>query len=109
MAFKGDFALSRGRCHPLTVIDDHSRYALCARACGNEQDAPTRERLVAVFRRYGLPNTMLMDNGSPWGDSGGGRFTAFSVWLLRVGVGGAHWRADQPPAPGQGRRVPLTR
>jgi transposase-like protein len=45
MDFKGDFALSRGRCHPLTVIDD----ALRTQACGNEQDAPTRERLVAVL------------------------------------------------------------
>ncbi len=26
-----------------------------------------QQRLTATFRRYGLPNTMLMDNGSPWG------------------------------------------
>ena len=25
------------RCHPLTVIDDHSRYALCLKACANER------------------------------------------------------------------------
>src|SRR6202049_4413723 len=72
MDFKGDFATGRGRCHPLTVVDDHSRYALAVEACGSEQDRPTRERLVGVFRRYGLPDAMLMDNGSPWGDSGGG-------------------------------------
>jgi len=23
--------------------------------------------LTAIFRRYGLPERMLMDNGSPWG------------------------------------------
>ena len=108
MDFKGDFALSRGRCHPLTVIDDHSRYALCAQACGNEQDHPTRERLMAVFRRYGLPDTMLMDNGSPWGDSGGGRFTAFSVWLLRLGIRVTHGRPYHPQTQGKDERLHRT-
>jgi transposase InsO family protein len=108
MDFKGNFALSRGRCHPLTVIDDHSRYALCAQACGNEQDAATRQHLVAVFRRYGLPDTMLMDNGSPWGDSGGGRFTAFSVWLLRLGVGVTHGRPYHPQTQGKDERLHRT-
>ena len=26
-----------------------------------------QERLRAIFRRYGLPREMLVDNGSPWG------------------------------------------
>jgi len=108
MDFKGDFALRRGRCHPLTVIDDHSRYALGVQACGNQQDHPTRERLVAVFRRYGLPDTMLMDNGSPWGDSGGGRFTAFSVWLLRLGIRVTHGRPYHPQTQGKDERLHRT-
>jgi len=108
MDFKGDFALSRGRCHPLTVIDDHSRYSLCAQACGNEQDVPTRERLKEVFRRYGLPDAMLMDNGAPWGDSGGGRFTAFSVWLLRLGVWVTHGRPYHPQTQGKDERLHRT-
>ena len=28
MDFKGHFALHHGRCHPLTVLDDHSRFAV---------------------------------------------------------------------------------
>ena len=109
MDFKGNFALLQGRrCHPLTVIDDHSRYALCAQACGNEQDGPTRERLKAVFRHYGLPHAMLMDNGPPWGDSGGGRFTAFSVWLLRLGIKVAHGRPFHPQTQGKDERLHRT-
>jgi transposase InsO family protein len=109
MDYKGDFALSRGqRCHPLTVIDDHSRYALCAQACDNEQDHPTRDRLAAVFRRYGLPDAMLMDNGSPWGDSGGGRFTAFAVWLLRLGIRVTHGRPYHPQTQGKDERFHRT-
>ena len=94
MDFKGDFALLRGRCHPLTVIDDHSRYALCAQACSNQQDVVTRQQLVAVFRRYGLPDTMLMDNGSPWGDSGGGRCRPRCLWACGHRAGRrAGWRS----------------
>src|SRR5665213_1230877 len=92
MDFKGHFPLSHGRCHPLTVLDDHSRYALGLEACGNEQDATVRERLVTLFRRYGLPFAMLMDNGSPWGDAGGQPFTIFTVWLMRLGIRVAHGR-----------------
>jgi Integrase core domain len=103
-----DFATSRGRCHPLTVIDDHSRYALGVEACGNQQDLATRERLTAVFRRYGLPDTMLMDHGSPWGDSGGGPFTAFTVWLLRLGVRVTHGRPFHPQTQGKDERFHRT-
>lgn len=36
--FKGHFPLSLGgRCHPLTVLDDHSRFALGLRSCGDER------------------------------------------------------------------------
>jgi transposase InsO family protein len=108
MDFKGDFVAGRGRCYPLTVIDDHSRYALGIEACATQQDRPTRERLTAVFRRYGLPDKMLMDNGSPWGDSGGGRFTTFTVWLLRLGVGVSHGRPYHPQTQGKDERFHRT-
>src|SRR5262245_55590991 len=37
MDFKGHFALPSGRCHPLTALDDHSRYALGLEACADER------------------------------------------------------------------------
>jgi transposase InsO family protein len=108
MDFKGDFAMARGRCHPLTILDDHSRYALGIEACGTQQDRLTRECLTRVFCRYGLPDAMLMDNGSPWGDSGGGPFTAFSVWLLRLGVRVTHGRPYHPQTQGKDERFHRT-
>jgi transposase InsO family protein len=69
MDFKGDFALNDGRCFPLTVLDDHSRFALGLLACPGQSTIPTQTALRAVFRRYGLPARMTMDNGSPWGSS----------------------------------------
>jgi transposase InsO family protein len=103
MDFKGHFALERGRCHPLTVLDDHSRYALEIGACANEQARTVRQRLEQVFRRYGLPRRMLSDNGSPWGTSGRGRdpYTALAVWLLDLDVSLGHGKAYHPQTQGK--------
>lgn len=108
MDFKGHFALSQGRCHPLTVIDDHSRYALALEACGDERDTTVRVRLTAVFRRYGLPFVMLMDNGPPWGDSGAQPFTIFTVWLMQLGVRVTHGRPYHPQTQGKDERFHRT-
>ena len=104
MDFKGHFALLRGRCHPLTVLDDHSRYALGLHACANEQDMTVRHRLTTVFRRYGLPLAMLMDNGSPWGDSAEQPFTVFNAWLMRLGIRVCHGRPFHPQTQGKDER-----
>jgi transposase InsO family protein len=108
MDFKGHFALSQGRCHPLTVLDDHSRYAIGLQACGDERDLTVRERLTPAFRRYGLPFAMLMDNGSPWGDAGNQPFTAFTAWLIRLGIRVTHGRPYHPQTQGKDERFHRT-
>jgi len=35
MDFKGHFSTQQGRCHPLTLLDDHSRFSLAIQACAN--------------------------------------------------------------------------
>ena len=108
MDFKGHFPMLHGRCHPLTVLDDHSRYALGVEACDNERDATVRARLVTLFRRYGLPFAMLMDNGAPWGDAGGQPFTLFTAWLIRLGIRVSHGRPYHPQTQGKDERFHRT-
>ena len=108
MDFKGHFPMAQGRCHPLTVLDDHSRYAVGLEACGDEQDATVRGRLVSLFRRYGLPFEMLMDNGSPWGDAGDQPFTVFTTWLMRLGIRVIHGRPYHPQTQGKDERFHRT-
>src|SRR5580658_9559687 len=108
MDFKGHFPIAQGRCHPLTVLDDHSRYALGLEACGNEQDATVRARLVTLFRHYGLPFAMLMDNGAPWGDAGAQPFTVFTTWLMRLGIRVTHGRPYHPQTQGKDERFHRT-
>jgi transposase InsO family protein len=104
MDFKGHFAMDQGRCHPLTVLDDHSRYSLGLIACADQTLETVQGHLTALFRRYGLPEAMLADNGSPWGGSGAQGYTAFEVWLLRVGIRLHHGRPYHPQTQGKDER-----
>jgi transposase InsO family protein len=110
MDFKGDFALGRGRCYPLTVIDDHSRFALGMVACLNQRTETARTALVSVFRRYGLPWRLAMDNGTPWAAyrHGRTRYTDFSVWLIRLGIRLSFSRPHHPQTQGKNERFHRT-
>jgi transposase InsO family protein len=109
MDFKGRVALTTGAaCHPLTIVDDHSRYAVCLRAYGNEQSETVRSGLEVTFHRYGLPDAMLVDNGSPWGDGPGQSWTRLGVWLLKLGVDVLHSRPYHPQTRGKNERFHRT-
>lgn len=110
MDFKGDFRTVDGcRCHPLTITDDHSRYSLGLVACLNQRSETVREILCGVFRRYGLPWTMLTDNGTPWAVSHcPGGHTKLSVWLLRQNIRMTHGRAYHPQTQGKEERFHRT-
>jgi transposase InsO family protein len=109
MDFKGWMPLGNGaRCHPLTILDDHSRYDLCLEACANEQGGTVQDRLQLTFRRYGLPEAFFVDNGTPWGDSSGQRWTRLGVWLLKLGIAVLHSRPYHPQSRGKNERFHRT-
>jgi transposase InsO family protein len=108
MDFKGHFAMHAGRCHPLTALDDHSRYNLILAACGDEQGLTVRGHVEAAFRRYGLPLAILTDGGAPWSDPGREALTRFSAWLMRLGVRVAHGRPYHPQTQGKEERFHRT-
>ncbi len=109
MDFKGYFRLEQGTCHPLTAIDDHSRFSICLRSCPNEQSETVQSALTDTFRRYGLPNVMLMDNGSPWGGSGAAHpHTHLTAWLMRLGIQTFHGRPYHPQTQGKDERFHRT-
>ena len=105
MDFKGHFALDKGRCHPLSVLDDHSRFCIGLAACANERYEPVHEQLTAIFRRYGMPQRMTMDNGSPWGNkSTGYELTRLTVWLIQLGIRISHSSPYHPQTQGKDER-----
>lgn len=105
MDFKGPLPTAHGHCHALTVLDDHSRFCVTLSACSNQRACTVQDRLSETFRRYGLPERMLMDNGSPWGSANlQHTLTSFTVWLMRLGIRPCHGRPYHPQTQGKDER-----
>jgi len=101
--FKGDFATASARCHPLTVLDDHSRYSLALQACPSVSTQHVQPHLQQVFERYGLPARINADNGAPWGSPrlAGQTLSALEVWLIRLGISVSHSAPYHPQTNGK--------
>jgi len=108
MDFKGDFALPHGRCYPLTIVDDHSRFAVALQACARNTRTITQNALIQTFRRYGLPVRISCDNGSPWGSSCRGHYTQLVIWLMRLGIVVSYARPHHPQTNGKDERFNRT-
>lgn len=107
--FTGHFAVGSGRCHPLPILDDHSRFLLGLQAYGNEQGVSVRAGLTDVFRQYGLPVRLLCDHGPPWGTrQPGPQLTVLTVWLIKQGIEVIHGRPRHPQTQGKVERLHRT-
>ncbi|MBR4967377.1 MAG: transposase [Bacteroidaceae bacterium] len=105
MDFKGDFLLqNKVRCYPLSIIDDCSRFCLCGDAKANQQLFSVQESLIRVFNEYGLPFSILCDNGVPWGSSQSTSITKFEAWMMELGILTMHIRALHPQTQGKVER-----
>lgn len=104
--FKGHFETAAGRCHPLTLLDDHSRFNLTLSACARTDTPTVQAHLVAVFQRYGLPVRINADNGAPWGSpsASGQSLSELAIWLIRHGIRISHSRPYHPQTNGKEER-----
>ena len=68
---------------PLSVLDDHSRYAVALENTGSTQSQAVQAVLERVFREHGMPEEMLMDHGTPWFNTQGRLgWSQLTVWLM---------------------------
>jgi transposase InsO family protein len=85
--FKGWWHDGRGRCEPLTVRDEYSRYILEVRALPNARSTTVKSAFEGLFERYGLPQAIRSDNGPPFAASNGLLgLSQLSVWWLANGI-----------------------
>ena len=87
MDFKGWFRTGNGtRVEPLTVRDLYSRFVLGIRLLPDQSEAGVRAAMTRLFRRFGLPKVIRVDNGAPFGGKGALGLSRLSVWWLRLGI-----------------------
>ena len=113
LVWQGDFMGGRalrggGRCHPLTLIDDHSRSCLLALACPDQTLGTVWAAWVAAFAAAGLPRRIRTDHGPPWGAAGAGGVTAREARLVHLGVRPGHGRPRHPQTRGTVERLHRT-
>jgi transposase InsO family protein len=104
--FKGDFLLQDGsRCYPLTILDDMSRFSIRIEPKPDTKGVMTS--FEAAFRKFGLPEAVLSDNGPQFAGYGGG-YTQFERWLMDHGVLPIHGRVMHPQTQGKIERFHRT-
>lgn len=86
--FKGWFRTADGsRCDPLTVKDLYSRFCLGVKLVKKQNDESVRRAFVDLFRRWGMPKIIRVDNGPPFASSSGPYgWSRLSLWWSRLGI-----------------------
>lgn len=105
--FKGEFRMADGNyCYTLTVLDDRSRFCLAA-----EPSLSTANFVIptfrTVFRTYGMPDSILSDNGAQFAGFKKG-FTQFERWLMDYDILPIHGRIKHPQTQGKIERFHRT-
>ncbi len=105
--FKGDFKMNDGnRCYPLDILDDCSRYLIKIVPSTHTRNVviPAFE---AAFKEYGLPLSVLSDNGEQFSGLRMG-YTHFEKWLMCLDVLPIHGRIRHPQTQGKIERFHRT-
>lgn len=111
MDFKGPVRLLEHgqRCHPLAILDDHSRYLIGLFALPSTRLEPVRRSLCHAFQHYGLPEQILTDRGAPfWSTTNSLGLTQLSVEVMNQGVQMAHGAVRHPQTQGKVERLHRT-
>lgn len=105
--FKGEFRMADGQyCYPLDILDDHSRFVIrIAPRLGTANVAiPV---FTEAFREFGLPNSVLSDNGAQFAGFRKG-YTQFERWLMDLDILPIHGRVKHPQTQGKIERFHRT-
>jgi putative transposase len=104
--FKGWWHGANGRCEPLTVRDEYSRYLLELRALENARSQTVQKSFERLFERHGLPVAIRSDNGAPFASRRAIHgLSRLSAWWVALGIDLERGRPGHPQDNGAHERV----
>jgi putative transposase len=104
--FKGWWHGTEGRCEPLTVRDEFSRYLLELRQVPNARSHTVQESFEKLFQRHGLPQASRSDNGTPFASrSAVLGLSRLSAWWVALGINLERSRPGKPQDNGAHERL----
>ncbi len=103
--FKGDFAIGRTRCYPLTITDSYSRFIIAIVALTSTGTLAVKRALLRIFDEFGLPDAIRSDNGSPFSSRGVAGLSTLSVWWHKLGIRHERIEPGHPEQNGRHERM----
>lgn len=104
--FKGQFTMEDGnKCFPLTILDDHSRFSI--KIAPKLNTLGVMDSFREAFLDYGMPDSVLSDNGGTFKGFNGG-YTTFERWLMEHDILPIHGRIKHPQTQGKIERFHKT-
>lgn len=107
--FKGWwYGAQGGRCEPLTIRDEFSRFVLDLRALANAKGQTVRVAFEKLFEERGLPEAIRSDNGVPFASVRAVLgLTKLSAWWVALGIDLERGRPGCPQDNGGHERLHL--
>jgi len=107
--YKGYFKTrDRKLCYPLTISDNKSRYLLACKALAGPRYNETRDVFERVFKEYGIPHAMRVDNGTPFAGRSIGGLSKLSMWWIKLGITPERIDKGEPQQNGRHERMHRT-
>src|SRR6202047_544081 len=104
--FKGWWHGANGRCEPLTVRDEYSRYLLELRALENARSQTVQKSFERLFERHGLPVAIRSEHGAHFASrSAIHGLSRLSAWWVALGLDLERGRPGHPQDNGAHERV----
>lgn len=107
--YKGQFKTQDGKiCYPLTITDNKSRYLLACEGLRGPRYQESRQVFIRVFREYGLPLALRVDNGTPFTGLSIGGLSRLQVWWIKLGIRPERIDKGKPSQNGRHERMHRT-
>jgi transposase InsO family protein len=104
--FKGWWHGTEGRCEPLTVRDEFSRYLVELRRVPNARSQTVQQSFEKLCERHGLPEAIRSDNGAPFASRTAlYGLSRLSAWWVALGISLERGRPGHPQDNGAHERL----